>query len=173
MPTIHYIKPVLRPTVRNLCFKGYPGHPKGCPNFGKRDICPPKAPMIGDFFDLSKKIMAVVIPFNLGMHKEKMKKKHPNWSERQCECCLYWQGTVRKKLKYEVAYNLSRTILFDGGELIATDCPEAMGVNVTETMKKVGVILEWPPKRIVRKIAFIGTSMKECKPTQPSLFPPP
>lgn len=156
--TIHYIKPVIDATVRNLCFRAYPGHKKGCPNFGKRDICPPKAPQIGDYFDLSKRIMAVCIHWNIGQHIEKMKAKHPNWSERQCACCLYWQGTVRKQLRYEVKYNLSRIPLFDGGELISTDCPEAMGVDVTATMKSVGIILEWPPKRIVRKIALIGTA---------------
>jgi hypothetical protein len=35
-------------------------------------------------------------------------------------------------------------------------CPEAMGVNVTATMKNLGVELEWPPKNIVRKVAIIG-----------------
>jgi predicted metal-binding protein len=157
--TIHYVKPVINYTVRSLCFKPYPNHPKGCPNFGKRDICPPQAPPISSFFDLDKKIMAVVIHFSLELHRQKMLAEHPNWSKRQTDCCLYWQGTVRKQLKQEIAYNLTRANLFDGGELIATDCPEAMGVDVTATMKKVGIILEWPPEKIVRKIAFIGTQL--------------
>lgn len=156
--TIHYVKPIINDSVRNLCFKAYRGHPKGCPNFSKRDICPPKAPRIADCFDLSKRVMAVCVHFNIGQHIEKMRVKHPEWSDRQCACCLYWQGTVRKWLRKEVAYNLSRTALFDGGELISTDCPEAMGVDVTATMKQSGIILEWPPKKIVRKIAFIGTA---------------
>ena len=157
--TIHYVKPVLQNSVRNLCCKPYPNHPKGCPNFNKRDICPPTAPFLDQYFDLDKKVLAVVIHFNLGQHVAKMKDRHPNWSQRQLECCLYWQGTARKKLRQEIAYNMPRTTLFDGHELIVTDCPEAMGVDVTATMKEVGIILEWPPKKIVRKIAFIGTAM--------------
>ena len=155
--TIHYIKPVIDMSVRSLCFKPYYNHPKGCPNHGKRARCPPLAPRIDEFFDLTKKTMAVVAHFNLGQHVEKMRNKHSNWSNRQCECCLYWQGTVRRWLRREIAYNLTRTALFDTDNLIATDCPEAMGVNVTATMADVGIVLEWPPKKIVRKIAFIGT----------------
>lgn len=158
--TIHYVKPVLRGSVRELCRKPYYNHPKGCPNFDKRDICPPNALFFDKVFDLNKQVLAVCIHFNLAMHVEKMKAKHPNWSQRQCECCLYWQGGVKKKLRQEVAYNIQRTPLFNGSDLISTDCPEAMGVDVTATMARVGIILEWPPKKIVRKIAFIGT--KRC-----------
>ncbi len=157
--TIHYVKPMLQNTVRKLCCKPYYNHPKGCPNFGERNTCPPTAPFLNDFLDLTKKVLAVCIHFNLGQHIEKMKTKHPNWSQRQCECCLYWQGSIKKKLKYEIKYNMERYPLFDGYKLVATDCPEGMGVNVTKTMKKVGIILEWPPKKTVRKIAFIGTSL--------------
>lgn len=156
--TMHYIKPVINHTVRNLCFKPYHNHRKGCPNYGKRKTCPPQAPLINEFFDLDKRIMAVCVHFNLKLHRQKMKLKHPKWSKRQLECCLYWQGGVRKRLRQEVVYNLTRETLFDGGTLIATDRPEAMGVDVTETMKNAGVILEWPPEKTVLKIAFIGSA---------------
>lgn len=157
--TIHYVKPVLDQSVRGLCCKAYPNHPKGCPNFNKRDTCPPNSPMMDNFLDLSKKVMAVCVHFNLGQHVGRMKEKHPKWSQRQLECCLYWQGTARKWLKQEIAYNITRNALFDGYELVSTDCPEAMGVNVSETMKEAGIVLEWPPKEIVRKVAFIGSAL--------------
>ena len=144
--TIHYVEPVIDLAVRKLCFKAYYNHPKGCPNFGKRGICPPQAPLINQFFDLNKRIIAIVVHFNLGLHRKQMKARHPNWSKRQCECCLYWQGRLRKDLKQRIRHNLNRPILFDDGNLVATDCPEAMGVDVTATMKNVGIILEWPPR---------------------------
>jgi hypothetical protein len=54
--------------------------------------------------------------------------------------------------------------LFAGNKnLINTEAPEAMGVNVTETMKNAGVVLEWPPENIVIKVAFIGISLLEDK----------
>ena len=40
-------------------------------------------------------------------------------------------------------------------------CPEANGVNVTRTLKEYGIELEWPPKRIVRQIAIIGSVAAE------------
>jgi hypothetical protein len=36
----------------------------------------------------------------------------------------------------------------------ATMCPEAMGVNVTATMKEIGIQLEWPPKRWAHQVAM-------------------
>lgn len=153
---IYEIKPIINVSVRVLCRKSYPNHPKGCPNFGKRDTCPPHAPLLVDFFNMHKKILAVVVDFNLKKHKERMKKLHPGWTEKQCACCLYWQGGVRKKLKEKVDRTIQHYYKGEENSIQITDCPEAMGVDVTSTMKNVGVRLEWPPKRIVRKITFIG-----------------
>lgn len=169
--SVHYITPVLHAPVRKLCFKPYPGHPKGCPNFGKRDICPPTAPMFEDYYDMNKKFLAVVAEFDLAGHMQRMKDKHPKWSDRQCACCLYWQGTVRKALKKEVQATMLNGVLFDAGRglLRVTDCPEAMGVDVTATMRQAGVVLEWPPRKIVRKIAFIGI-LKESESNDEPIF---
>lgn len=82
-----------------------------------------------------------------------MKSKHPNWSQRQIDCCLYWQGSLNKKLREEVFQLMRRKIAFG---YQASFCPEAMGVNVTTTMKNIGIELEWPPKTIVYKVAIIG-----------------
>ncbi len=41
------INPVIDYSVRRLCVKPYPNHKKGCPNFNKKEGCPPTA----DFFD--------------------------------------------------------------------------------------------------------------------------
>jgi hypothetical protein len=34
--------------------------------------------------------------------------------------------------------------------------PEAQGVNLTETMKNVGIILEWPPEKLAYQIVLSG-----------------
>ena len=141
-------------SVRNLCFKPYPNHPKGCPNFDKRPLCPPKCPRIEDMFDMLQGFWVVWVEFDFAAHVKRMARKHPEWSQCQKECCLYWQGTANKMLREAVAdveYYLKET-----GNYKTTYCPEAMGVNVTATMKNLGVVLEWPPKNIVRKVALIG-----------------
>ena len=154
---ICYVEPVIDESVRHLCCRPYPNHPKGCPNFSKRNTCPPKAPLLYHYFDLSKPVLAVWVSFNLAAHREKMRAKHPKWPRRQLDCCLYWQGRVRKSLRKAVGYNLIRYPLFDNNrKLIATYVPEAMGVNVTATMAKENVPLEWPPEKTVIKVAFVG-----------------
>jgi predicted metal-binding protein len=43
-----------------------------------------------------------------------------------------------------------------GSRYKVTTCPEAMGVNITETMKDAGIILEWPPENVTYQIALAG-----------------
>jgi len=150
---VRRVFPIREPNVRRLCTTSYPGHPKGCPNYGQRKTCPPQARLIENVLDLSSDIFVVWNCFALGAHVERMRKKHPEWSDRQCRCCLYWQGTARKQL--EVCIQTFRRST-RGRNLIAVRCPEACGVDVTETMASVGIELEWPPKNIVRQVALLG-----------------
>jgi predicted metal-binding protein len=153
MPSfIHKVEPVLDQSVRALCVRAYDGHPKGCPNFRKRKTCPPYSPLFEEVFDLSYPVYAIGERFNLKAHEDKMRSRHPDWSYKQLTCCLYWQGSVRKQLKEEIKkFQKSRSCL------ICTDCPEALGVNVTATLDPVGIKLEWPPINYVVKVALCGT----------------
>lgn len=147
-------KIVIDYSVRELCPRPYPNHPKGCPNFGKRPMCPPSSFFLEDVYDLSSGFWVVWINFDFAFHRRNMRRKHPNWSQRQIDCCLYWQGTANKMLREEVA---EVAYYLEGrGDWLVTFCPEAMGVNVTATMKKLDVKLEWPPKTVVYKVAIFG-----------------
>lgn len=150
---IHEIVPIIEHKIRGLCSKPYYNHPKGCPQFGKGDRCPPNVLLFDKIFNMSIPMYAIINEFNLGAHVKKMKKKHPDWSDRQLYCVLYWQNTARKQLreKIEIAFHYSFM-----KDYKSTWCPEGMGVNVTKTMKNINVILEWPPVNIARQIAFLG-----------------
>lgn len=152
-PWLHLVEPTLDANMTSLCTMPYPLHPKGCPNYGKRDSCPPSARFYADVYDLNKPVYAVVNEFNLGAHASRMKEKHENWSDRQLYCVLYWQGTARKQLRLKIKEALGLAKL-DG--YCAETCPEAMGVNVTDTLAKVGVCLEWPPRYFARQVALLG-----------------
>ena len=143
------VEPVVQPAVRSLCKRPYPGHPHGCPNHGHRETCPPVAPVFSDVYDLSQPVYAIVTEFDLGAHVTRMKEKHPGWSDAQLRCCLYWQRRARMAQKAAV-----HEFLCDHPGCRVTTVPEAMGVNVTETLKAVGVELEWPPVRIARQVAL-------------------
>lgn len=145
------VKPVIDYGVRGLCRKPYYNHPKGCPNFKKKDYCPPFAPLFDKYFDMSQPIYVIYNIFNFKEHVNKMRDKHPNWSEHQVKCLLYWQGTARKQLKIHI-----KEFLKKHENYIITTCPEAMGVNLTETMKSVGIELEWPPINFTYQIAIAG-----------------
>jgi predicted metal-binding protein len=156
------VKVVLDPTVRDLCRKPYPGHPNGCPNYGKKKGCPPAAPLLGELLDCSQPVWAVYVQFDLEAQRSRMWFKHPKWSKRQAECCLYWQGKVLSFLENRVTNFCLMQILGTNEKLTALYRPEAHGVNVTETMAAAGVELQWPPDNWVYKVALIGTP-KESK----------
>jgi len=145
------VNPIIDQSVRELCTRPYPLHPKGCPNFGQKDTCPPKAKMFFEVFDPSYPVYAIVNAFDYRGHKEQMRAKHPEWSERQLACVRFWQGKARKQLKLAINMFLSKHENY-----AATTCPEALGVNVTETLKNAGIIMEWPPKEIAYQVALAG-----------------
>lgn len=153
------VNPVINYRVRGLCSAPYPGHKKGCPNFNKKERCPPKSPKIEQVLDLSQPVWAIYNAFDLGAYVIRMKEKHPNWSERQLYNCLYWQPSARKTLKGEIKKFLLSATYADfatQGKLTLAGTPEAMGVDITATMLQAGIKLEWPPKSLAYQIVLIG-----------------
>ena len=144
--------PVIMPAMRGLCVHPYPGHPRGCPNYGRKPGCPPNTRLLSEVYDLTRPCWLILNAFNLGAHVRRMKRKHPEWSDRQLVCCLYWQGTARKQLEAEI----KRQLDFLEGVRVER-CPEAMGLNVTATLAKLGIVLEWPPRKVAHQVAFAGT----------------
>ena len=130
------------------CLSPYPNHPKGCPNFKKG--CTKKRPAFTELKALYN-WYAIIETFDLKSHAEQKKKEHPHWTERQCRNPLYWQGTVRKKLKEKV----ERFRVNNNQPSIVLDIPEANGIDVFETMAKEGIILERTPD-IVKKVMIVG-----------------
>lgn len=139
-------------SVRVLCFQPYPNHPKGCPNYGNRLTCPPQALLIENILDLSGPIYVIWSTFDFASHIERMKALHPKWTERQLVCCLYWQPRARKMLECQI--ESFKAITFN--ELHVLRCPEACGINVTETMASIGERLEWPPRTKTYQVAIAG-----------------
>ena len=147
------VKPLWIPCC--LCRKPYPLHPRGCPNYGKKASCPPRRPMLEDILDMTKPVWAIWGTFDFGGHVARMTEAHPEWSQRQAECCLYWQGGARKRLReVHVPKFQTEEDLFCQLEIVYI--PEAAGVNVTVTMEGIGEHLEWPPVTVTYQIALAG-----------------
>jgi predicted metal-binding protein len=149
------VVPQIDLSVRGLCTKVYPGHPKGCPNFNHKDGCPPGAPQFDDVYDLSEPIYAIVNKFDISEHRKRMRNLHPTWSLRQLDCCLYWQPKARKQLMIGIKQFLGKHSKYH-----FTTCPEAMGVDITKTLELVGIHLEWPPVNFTYQVTLAGLERK-------------
>lgn len=134
---------------RSICIKPYHNHPNGCPNFGKKDGCPPNTPMFDQVFDCDD-IYAIVTEFDLGSHYDKMKLLHPNWTHYQLINSRYWQGKDRKchKEALEEFCNLY--------DYVVTNWAESMGVDLIETLKKVNMTLKFPVEDTVKRVSLAG-----------------
>ena len=136
---------------REWCKLPYPNHPKGCPNYGNSIECPPIIKVVEEIFDLEKSHWFIVTSFNLKEFSKRMKIKHPEWSEKQTRCCLYWQNTPRKELRIAI-----EEFKIKYPNTISTLIPEAMGVHVMGTVRKFGIPIKTKPTDIIYKIALVG-----------------
>lgn len=135
--------------AREWCKLPYPNHPKGCPNYDKKANCPPQSYSIEEVYDFICPCWFVIIEFDLKAQAERMKSKHPNWTERQCRCLLYWQGGVNKRLKQEVIVEARKR------KAHISMTPEAMGINVIKTLQLLGVAIEAKPTVKVYKAGLL------------------
>ena len=156
---IIYIKDINR-----LCQLPYPGHKKGCPNYNKKESCPPNNQRFDEMYNVDKTIWMVALQFDLKAHMDKLRLVHPNWSDRQLRCVLYWQSKLRKMLRSEV-----NKFLEDKPDLSVDYSPERREINVCKMMEAYGIPLEWNGSK-VWQVAFIGKLRKVNEPLQKSIF---
>jgi len=97
-------------------------------------------------------LFIVVQNFDLEAHVKRMKERHPEWTDKQCQNLLYWQKSVVKKLKEKATAFLES----QSDDLILLEVPEANGVDLFKTCENIGIFLERNPKKIVRKMMIIG-----------------
>ena len=129
--------------VRDYCTLPYPGHPEGCPNYGKRKECPPSAPLVEDFIDLSKPHYFVVYTLDYADTESMDGKLQACWS--------YWHRNMKSILCETIGKFQS-----DHPGTVFTLHPSAVGVDVLETAKNVGIPLEISPQGTVYRIALLG-----------------
>lgn len=163
---IHYDK------VRDFCKRSYPGHPHGCPNYGKKETCPPHAER---FMNVIKSIpdgkyFLVYVNFDLEEQSRRMKEKNPHFTEKQSRNSRYWQSTVKKALREKIMsiYNANKNqawYIIGCGSGFSTKkmsniqknvCSmEAMGINVFSTLKLNEIPFEVKPKKYVTLVCLL------------------
>lgn len=138
--------------IQGLCKIPFYGHNKGCPNYRKKEGCPPNLPLINNILDFKKDIYIIYTEFRVGEFAERIRITHSEWnSVRQWYNPRYWQPKARKSHHIEEEKALKENKL----EKIVNS-PEAYGVNITKLMKGIGIDLSWgwPPKHDLRDNAF-------------------
>jgi len=145
---------ITSPRVGKWCVLPYHGHPRGCPYYGKRPTCPPDSRPIAELLDVTRPVYLVYSFFDLRAHVERMKTRHPKWTDVQCQNVRYWQGTARAGLRRNVTAAMG-PLRCD----VSTFCPEGAGVNVFATARAAGLRLERTGSiKIDRHVALIGHS---------------
>lgn len=150
---VNFVGPLIEPKIdlrmRGLCRQPYPNHPRGCPNFGKKPTCPPTSPRYVDVY--KNQCLVVAAGFNIGSFVKARSQVHPDWTNRALRNSRHWQGHIRAELRQLVQeqYNLHP-------EMQPIMCPEAMGVDVTETCLRSGLVLEWPPLNWTYQVALLA-----------------
>jgi hypothetical protein len=137
------------------CLLPYPRHPQGCPNFNKKKSCPPFSKPFEDL--IAPPFLLVIQPFDIDAQAKRMKTIHPNWTDRQARCLLYWQKSERKRLKEE-ARKFTKS---QENDCLLLESPEANGVDIFATCSKVGIILENNPKKTIWKVMIIGKKIPQ------------
>jgi hypothetical protein len=138
------------------CRLPYPGHPNGCPNFGKKKECPPFAPY---FLDLYKpQVFVAFMQFDFKKYMEARSSQHSDWTERQLRNPWYFQTHLDSQLEDFVNSELSRP-KFENFKPVYSS--EAMAVNIHLTACDAGVKLEWPPRKNMYRITLLTQTLEQ------------
>jgi predicted metal-binding protein len=155
--TIHFSEKPFR-----WCTLPYPNHPNGCPNYNKNPLCPPTTQILDNKLDSFNAFYLVYARFQLNEYVKEMMKRHPKWSYRQASCVLYWQGSVKRRIKtilkqiYRKNPN-NQFYLFASGsgfkEILNNQekiySMEAAGIDVFKTLRNNDIEFEIKPKKFL------------------------
>ena len=124
---------VFRPLsmTRRWCSIPYPGHSKGCPKDKKCDLY---IDNLKEKINSLSVVHLILVNFDIDKYEEIMAEKHPTWTKKQCRNLLYWQNSLRKRLRDEAKRR------FPGKELVIG--AEGGGVDFYLTMRKLGMPLD-------------------------------
>lgn len=151
------VKIVLDPKrIAPLCKHPYHNHKDGC----KRGC---NFHYWYDAIDKGQDVWAIYFSMNLDPLWDKIRKNNPHFSIRQVENMRYWNGRKNKLLRIMEQEFLkehpgpwARALNRGPGQTNYT-----FGIWYTETMKQIGVDLQWPPGPHPITIQFVGRPISD------------
>ncbi len=131
-----------------LCRSPYYKHPVGCPNWARKDGCPPRTKPFLSVYQST--VYAAIARLDFGKYLELKAKLHPGWTDKALKNPRHWQGHLRAALK-----NYLTPDRIPGGFEIVKNA-EAMGINLFETCANAGFVLERDPKAFVCHVNLLA-----------------
>jgi predicted metal-binding protein len=127
--------------VREKCALPYPGHPEGCPQYGKSEECPPLAPLVEDFIDLTKSHYFIIAEFtDISEDYQYIDQKESLQEKR------------RNRLLQDIMNRLQQ--VFPGTRY--TVRPSALGIDVHDTVKALDIFMDPHPKKSQKRVVLLG-----------------
>lgn len=160
---IHY------PEIKDLCYRPYPGHPKGCMNIDKCEKL--KIPDFGTILEYREPKYFYLIYVKFDFFKywlfrllDAIKTHNFDyWTSSRLKCLLYWQNSVKSLLsKYINGLHLTKQeYLLGCGCKLNVRFQKYVGsmenscINVFSTCKLNGIKLEIRPKDTIYLVCLI------------------
>jgi predicted metal-binding protein len=135
--------------IGEWCKKPYPGHKHGCPNYGKKELCPPFSKFMKDNIEKYHYFYLIYAEFDFRGYKDEMSILLPDWTEKQLGCCLYWQTQLKNKFyTYVKEFITSTDLLLGCGSGFGKNIQsmESGGINVFKTLTNNNILYEDRPK---------------------------
>ncbi|MFX1409732.1 MAG: DUF2284 domain-containing protein [Promethearchaeota archaeon] len=156
-----------------------------CPNFGHSWACPPEAPYLEEEVSKYQKFFLIYVKFNLRDYYKKVKEKFPKRSEESIKNAFLMKEFLRDKLEQEIVNFIEemhslykkRLILWDDFCRVCYNekdkacnydsgnpcrypnkirySMEAVGIDVTKTVKNLNFGIEWPPNDFIYRFGLI------------------
>jgi predicted metal-binding protein len=156
-----------------------------CPSYGHSWACPPEAPYLEQEISKYLKFYLIFVKFNLDAYVEEEKLKNVKRNENYIRNAFLMKNPLRNNLEEEIELFLTSyqhqhkeiLVLWDGfcrvcfndkdkGCTYDTRDPcryqdkirysmEAVGIDVSQTVKKLNFNLEWPPNEFVYRFGLI------------------
>lgn len=142
--------------ILELCQRPYPGHPYGCPNVKKcRGMDIPLFNKLNMDYGFEHFYLVYAV-FDFKAYKQLRRAEHPDWTDRQVACVLYWQHSVKKRLKdfiektrthnttsiYVLACGSGMNLSFQAN----VGSMELASINVFSTLKLNNIYFEMRPE---------------------------
>jgi predicted metal-binding protein len=156
-----------------------------CPNYGHSWACPPEAPYFEERVSKFREFYLIYYQLNLNEHVKKERVKNPELSENQIKNRILIGNFLRNKLEIEIFTFLDnyqnnydeKLVLWDGFCRVCSNevdkgcnydsgepcrypdkkrySMEAVGIDVTKTVNKLNLNIEWPPTNYAYRFGLV------------------